>query len=121
MEENNIGSKIRDIRIMLGLSQTEFAVKLGYSCSLISKIEAGQRRAPDRLIKLISSTFDTNLANPDDGMEHVRTTQELINFINDSDELNSIEKSFFNSYLRLTPQKRMAVCELLMSFVRDMT
>ena len=44
--ENSIGSKIRNIRNILGLSQTEFAEKLGYSCSLISKVEAGTRKAP---------------------------------------------------------------------------
>lgn len=114
--ENSIGSKIRNIRNILGLTQTEFAEKLGYSYSLISKVEAGTRKAPDRLIKLISSTFNTDLADTASETDCDTSIEELIMYIKDTDALNNTEKAFLTSYLELTPEKRKVISDFLKTF-----
>jgi len=49
----NIASKIKTARESAGLTQEEFAAKVGYSKSAIQKFEAGRRTPPARAIAAI--------------------------------------------------------------------
>ena len=52
-----IGERIRSVRKQLGLSQVEFAKKLGISQTHLSDIENEKVKIPDRILKLISRMF----------------------------------------------------------------
>jgi len=53
----NENQRIKLLIQTLGLSQAEFARKLGVSRSLISEYLSGRKRPPDRILRLISHTF----------------------------------------------------------------
>lgn len=57
---NDVNSRIRYIRTNAGLSQTEFAEKIGLSKNFISLVETGGRIPGDRTIKDISREFNVD-------------------------------------------------------------
>jgi transcriptional regulator with XRE-family HTH domain len=48
---------LKNVRKKLGLSQSEFAKKIGYSASLIRQIEQGQWHITDRMERIIQTQF----------------------------------------------------------------
>jgi len=54
---SDIRTRLKLLRKTLGLSQSQFAHKLGVSKDLISKYEQGRRSVPDKTLRLISKTF----------------------------------------------------------------
>lgn len=52
--------RIKELRLQLGLSQAKFAKAISISNGYIAGIELGKRNVNDRLIKLISITFNVN-------------------------------------------------------------
>lgn len=50
--------RIKEVRLKLGLSQAKFAKAISISNGYIAGIELGNRNVNDRLIKLISITFN---------------------------------------------------------------
>ena len=61
MDENTIISqRICQIRKALGLTQVEFADDLKISQSHASAIEMGNRKIPERIIKMICFTYNAN-------------------------------------------------------------
>ena len=50
--------RIKEVRLTLGLSQAKFAKAISISNGYIAGIELGNRNVNDRLIKLISVTFN---------------------------------------------------------------
>ncbi len=60
MTENNIGERIRERRIQLGLSQEELAERVGYnSRTTINKIEKSTRGMPQPKITKFAKALDT--------------------------------------------------------------
>lgn len=55
-----INQRIKEIRQNLNLSQAKFANAISISNGYIASIELGNRNVNDRLIKLISATFNVN-------------------------------------------------------------
>lgn len=53
-----INDRIKEVRLALGLSQAKFAKAISISNGYIAGIELGNRNVNDRLIKLISITFN---------------------------------------------------------------
>ncbi len=53
-----INQRVKEIRLTLGLSQAKFAKAISISNGYIAGIELGNRKVNDRLIKLISITFN---------------------------------------------------------------
>lgn len=54
--------RIKEIRKILNLNQSEFAEKIGLSQSTLAMIEVGKRTFSDKHIKLICSTFNVSEA-----------------------------------------------------------
>lgn len=54
-----MNTRIKQVRLALGLTQKEFGTKLGYSSS-ISELENGTARIVDRTIVAICSVFNVN-------------------------------------------------------------
>ncbi len=58
---SNIGQRIKELRKMLGLTQEEFANRIGRSRISIAQYEAGKRTPDESTLRLISQTFGVNL------------------------------------------------------------
>ncbi|RUM51170.1 MAG: hypothetical protein DSY47_00045 [Hydrogenothermus sp.] len=56
----NIGQRIKQLRKMLGLSQREFAEKIGKSLNAVQKWESGDRIPSEPALKLIAKEFNVN-------------------------------------------------------------
>ncbi len=41
--ENSVGANIRDVRMKMGISQSKFAEKCGFSNTIISNYETGEK------------------------------------------------------------------------------
>ena len=54
---SGLKERLKLLRKTLGLSQAQFAQRLGTSKDLISKYEQGRRMIPDKTLRLISHTF----------------------------------------------------------------
>ena len=54
---NNVGQRIKELRKMLGLSQREFAERIGKSLNAIQKWESGDRIPSEPALKLIAKEF----------------------------------------------------------------
>jgi len=54
---SGLKERLKLLRKTLGLSQAQFAQRLGVSKDLISKYEQGRRVIPDKTLRLISKTF----------------------------------------------------------------
>ena len=103
---NDIGSRVKELRLSLGLTQEEFGEKIGLKKSGISNIENGTRNLSIRNIKLISKTFniseiwlqsgiDNNTLNTWDEAAIKNKLQEQINTI------EQIQHTFGSDYVTL--------------------
>jgi transcriptional regulator with XRE-family HTH domain len=55
-----MNSRVKELRLKLGLTQAEFADKLGVKNTAVSKIEKKEARLTEQNIKLICSTWNVN-------------------------------------------------------------
>lgn len=80
-----MNSRIREVRVQSGLSQTEFAEKIGLSKNYISLVETGNRMPSDRTITDICREFrvDEVWLRTGVGQMHppVSRTEEIANFL----------------------------------------
>ena len=54
------GYRVKQIRIILGVKQKDFANRLGITAASLSRIEANLQRLTDAMIRLICALFDVN-------------------------------------------------------------
>lgn len=85
---SSIGNKIINLREKMNISQKELALKLGFSTSVMNRIESGERPIRDEEIIIIATFFrvttDYLLGNKIDVQEEPTTPKrprELIKFI----------------------------------------
>jgi len=57
---NPINERIKQIRVVLQISQNEFSKKIFISQSSLGEIETGTRKVNNRIIQLICSQFNVN-------------------------------------------------------------
>ncbi|MGW8114071.1 helix-turn-helix domain-containing protein [Caproicibacterium sp. NSD3] len=55
-----IGSRIKEIRVSLAMSQKEFGSRIAVAQTYLSQIENGEREATDKIIMLIAQVFGAN-------------------------------------------------------------
>jgi len=55
-----VNQRIKEIRLTLKLSQAKFSTMTALSAGYLSRIEAGQKKVNDRLIKLVCAEFSVN-------------------------------------------------------------
>lgn len=55
-----VNQRIKEVRLALGLSQAKFAQAISISNGYIAGIELGNRNVNDRLIKLVSATYNVS-------------------------------------------------------------
>lgn len=101
--------KIKELRLRLGLSQTEFAHKIGVSRSYIAQIEGGKSEPSISLLKNITKTFELfsdyflddykTIEENAPLKEHLNTPliKEALGEWNETEELGLFERSVFKA------------------------
>lgn len=56
----NLNSRLKEVRLNLGLSQEDFGKKIGLTRSAVSKLETNSRGVTKQTIKTISREFNVN-------------------------------------------------------------
>lgn len=68
MEVNKLGERIKQIRLAAGLTQQQFAERIGLSRNFIAVIETSGRKPSDRTVSDICREFGVSLAWLEDGV-----------------------------------------------------
>ena len=119
MENNNIGNdigkRILYIREKEGMSQEEFARKLGLTKSAISGYETGRRTPPNAILKSIAQTFsysenwlfygtgDSKLLKMDEGLCEIFSYFKCTEF----------ETDFLRKYFNMSRKERDLFCHYM--------
>jgi transcriptional regulator with XRE-family HTH domain len=98
---NNKGGRIAEIRKKLGLTQSQFAEKIGLKFSAISMIELGKALLTEANIRLICLTFGVN-------EQWLRTGEGEIFVDNAQQDI----KELLDIFDRLSPASRKMILDL---------
>lgn len=113
----NVGERIKQRRLELGLSQDELAKKVGYkSRSSINKIELS-RDLPLRKVELMAKALDTTPGYLMGWSDETLTLVEAKDFQGDREEAHLAEyaKRLYEHYQKASPEIQKAVDLLLKS------
>jgi transcriptional regulator with XRE-family HTH domain len=104
-----MNERIRELRIMLGLSQEDFGARIGLkSKASVSKIEKGVNGTTDQTIKSICREFgvDEDWLRTGKGDPFPETQSNIIQFSKAHPEMTAIDRAIMEAYFSLTePQK----------------
>lgn len=106
-----MGERIKQVRLAAGLTQLQFAERIGLSRNFIAVIETSGRKPSDRTISDICREFNVSLAWLEDGegeMYVQRSANEELallvsNIMSDADD--SFRKRFISLLMALPPEK----------------
>jgi transcriptional regulator with XRE-family HTH domain len=101
--DKHVGQRLRDTRILAGITQTELAQQLGVSFQQIQKYERGTNRISASKMYLISHVLNIQMTDLFQGLEQVLTTETgalkenhnekfFVKFQNDIANLNAAER-----------------------------
>ena len=117
-----MNGRIRELRKMLGISQSEFADTLNLKQNSISLIEIGKRNPSDRTISDICQKFNVSeewLRNGT-GNVFIKTPSSTIEKLREEFHLDDFTCSFVYEYLKLDEEKRNAVQEFFYNVLNGM-
>lgn len=116
-----INNRIKKVRQELGLSQVEFANKLGVRQSSLSYIENGITvNIDERNIKIICSEFgvNENWLRTGEGTMFDQAGQDLMVLLGENvNQLTDIEKKAVAEFIKLPSKHR----KIIMGFIQKMT
>lgn len=125
-----IGTNIRKIREALGLTQEEFAERLGITRSMVANLEYGKLQAPQKklpLFRLISEKFgvpvewiladDPGPVPLSDQADAQREAQSISKILDSSDPLIA---GFLDFYKRRTKQEREQIAQYVLDFAASL-
>lgn len=109
-------NRIIEIRKKEGLSQEQFAKRLGLSRSFINQVETGKKNISDRTISDICQEFHINEEWLREGTEPMDApiSEDCLWGFYDLFKCNHLEAKFLQSYFNLSERDRRAFCELLL-------
>ena len=121
-----IDKNIKELRCSLGLTQEEFAEKLGVSRSVITNLEYGRLQSPEKkmpLFRLISSTFSVPIdwiIADDPGPLPLNEMGQRDQEITRIGEILRSEDPFVNGFIswysQRTDQERKEICRYVLDF-----
>lgn len=110
-----MNERIKQIRRELGLTQTEFAERIGLKQNSIALIESGKRNISDQAVLSICREYGINEEWLRTGLGNQKC--ESINPIDklaDRYTLSGFDKVFIEKYVNLAPSKRKIVMDFIM-------
>lgn len=115
----NINYRIKKLRIILNMNQTEFAKKLGVTQPSLSDIEKGKTlNIDERNIKIMCTVFNVNedWLRTGEG-EMFKSEGDFIDLVISSlDNLDEMDKKFISTYIKLNPKHK----EIFKKFIREL-
>lgn len=111
---NNLGQRVKDIRLTLNKTQEEFGAQIGIKKNSLSQIENGKNALTQQNIVAICKTFHVseNWLRTGEGQMFIEVTRadELARLIEEtmSDESGEIKRRIATAVLRLTPDQLRA-------------
>jgi transcriptional regulator with XRE-family HTH domain len=110
-----IGERIKMIRKELKLSQTAFGEKLGVKRDVIANIELERAPVKDLVIRMICRTFNVNplWIENGEGEMFLELPDTILDDLAVEFDLSPSEKNIVTNYLRMSPEDRRKVSELL--------
>lgn len=117
-----MNERIRELRKMLGISQSEFADTLNLKQNSISLIEVGKRNPSDRTISDICQKFNVSEEWIRNGTGDVflKTPSSTMEKLKSEFHLDEFAYSFVYEYLKLDNEKRNAVQEFFYNVLNGM-
>lgn len=117
--DNEIGNRIKGIRMSLGLNQQEFGDMLNLTKSAICTYEKGLRTPRQSTISLICKKFNVNPDYIKYGNEPIfisaMDSHEMLNILAAVYDLEPIDKDIIYNYLTLEKKSRKAISSYLKS------
>ena len=106
-----MNERLKELRLSLGLSQTEFGLKIFLSQYQMSLIEKGKRNLTDRSISLICKEFDVN-------ENWIRTGEGemFVDLTKDIDASDDI-KNMIKKILALDPKDQEKISKIIDTFL----
>lgn len=96
MSNDNIGNRIKNVRKVLALQQTEFAKEIGISQSTISSYEKNLRNPPVSVLKQIADIYNINLDYLLNDEEPILLNEKVENL-----KLPSNKAKFFDEFCKV--------------------
>ena len=110
MVKLDIGKKIYDRRILLGMSQAELAAKTGYkSRSSINKIELGINDIPQSKIKVFAEALDTTI-------EYLMSWEEK----EPADDISELESELVNLFRQIPKDSQPLVLSMIKAAIKNL-
>lgn len=118
-------SRIRQLRLALGLSQSEFGANVNLSQNYIWMLEKGDRSPSERTISDICRVFGVSLAWLQDGVGEMfvqrSANEELAIMVADlmAESDDSFRKRFVSAFLAFPPDKLAVLEEFIDTLAND--
>ena len=111
----SISQRIRAVRKELNLSQESFGEKIGVSKSVIVNLELERAPVKELTAKIICRTFNVNplWLEKGEGEMFLETPDVLLDELTDQFDLSPTERSIVENYLKMPPEERRRVQQLL--------
>jgi len=112
-----INDRFKSIRKELKLSQEAFGAKLGITNSAVSKIEKGENKVTESLIKLLRSEFNVDPFWLEDGKGEMFTAipESIIEELVDEFKLDDYDKMIIQTYLEASDEQQKAIKDFLLT------
>lgn len=113
----SIGTRIKELRNLLNLSQTEFATNIGLKQAAIGLYENDQRTVPDTTVLLISQVYNVSpeWLRTGQGEMLVQNADSLIDQLSAEYHLDGIDRAIIDGYLQLGTLQRKVIKDYLSS------
>lgn len=115
-----IHERIKFIRTDLKLSQEAFGESLGVSRDVINNLERGRVEAKDYMLRLICKTHRVNYfwLTEEKGDMYLGPPEILLDDVIEEYGLDSLDREIIERYVKLSPDKRMVIKELITGIIK---
>lgn len=111
----SVSERIRALRKELKLSQEAFGERIGVSKGVIVNLELERAPAKDLMLKMICRTFNVNplWLESGEGEMFLDVPDTILDDLAVEFDLSPTEKNIVTNYLRMSPEDRRKVSDLL--------
>lgn len=116
-EVNCLGERIKELRIVLGLSQSEFGERIGIVKTAVSKIENGENYPRKQTIMSICREFDVNESWLKEGMGNIflNTSEDLFDQLANKYNLDEFDIKVIKRYVNFSKEQRYLIKDIFIN------